>query len=211
MRHFLGSQTSRLFAHPKFNRAYFLTDADFTYSRASQIRDVLSVFKKPGTRLVEKSPANSVRTRFLQAVFPDASFVVVVRDGRAVAEGIRRRRLFDPERPHLAGLETTIEDAALQWVSANAQLVEDSFLLTRVRFVFYEELVERPDQVLGEVLDFLGLERVELNAVEFRMGLNETQIARLSAEERVKLEEIEGELLSKFGYGASGVRRGAVA
>jgi hypothetical protein len=35
--------------------------------------------------VVEKSPRNALRIPFLRAVFPEARFVVIVRDGRDVA------------------------------------------------------------------------------------------------------------------------------
>ena len=39
-------------------------------------------------RLVEKLPENSFRMRFIEAVFPDAMFIHIIRDGREVARSI---------------------------------------------------------------------------------------------------------------------------
>ncbi len=42
-----------------------------------------------GRRLVEKTPANAVRPRFVDAVFPDARFVHITRDGWAAVPSMR--------------------------------------------------------------------------------------------------------------------------
>ncbi len=211
MRHFLGSETSRMFAHPRFQQAYFLTEDDVTPSRSERITRTLLAHVEPGTRLVEKSPANTVRTRFLQAVFPLSSFVAIVRDGRAVAEGIRRKRNYDPERPHLAGLRTSLEEAAVQWTFANSQLLEDAKWLSRIHFVRYESLVARPQDTLGAVCDFLGLPRSGSDVAGFRTDLNEIQIGRLSTSELREVESIQSALLETLGYAAASDVEGARA
>ena len=43
----------------------------------------------PRDRVVEKSVSNTLRVRFVDAVFPDAQYVVIVRDGRDVAASAR--------------------------------------------------------------------------------------------------------------------------
>lgn len=43
-----------------------------------------------GARVVEKSVSNSLRVNYVNAVFPDAYFVHLVRDGRANVESVRR-------------------------------------------------------------------------------------------------------------------------
>ena len=42
-------------------------------------------------RVIEKTCANSLRVDFVHTIFPEAYFVHLVRDGRAVAESARRR------------------------------------------------------------------------------------------------------------------------
>jgi hypothetical protein len=52
-------------------------------------------------RIIEKTCANSVRVPFVHAVFPDALFIHIVRDGRAVSESARRRWQASPELTYL--------------------------------------------------------------------------------------------------------------
>jgi len=54
-----------------------------------------------GARVVEKTCANSLRVDFCHRVVPDAFFIHLVRDGRAVAESARRRWQAGPELGYL--------------------------------------------------------------------------------------------------------------
>lgn len=52
-------------------------------------------------RILEKTCANSLRVDFVHAIFPEATIIHLVRDGRAVAESVRRRWLAKPEFKYL--------------------------------------------------------------------------------------------------------------
>jgi len=56
------------------------------------IRNQFSVLsaRHSGARVVEKSVSNSLRVAYVNAVFPDAYFIHLVRDGRANVESVRR-------------------------------------------------------------------------------------------------------------------------
>jgi len=200
MRHFLGRQTSRMFAHSRFRGAYRLTEQDFDPKTAKRIADVYADHSEPGKRFLEKSPANSMRTRFLQTIFPDATFVIIVRDGFAVSEGIRRKRWFDPDRPHLAGLETSIDDAAQQWSEANRILLSDRGCLRRSIVVAYEEMIRHTHRVLTNVLDFCRCDTGAFTAPDFERGLNAAQIGRLDPQEKSIIRGRAGRMLSVLGY-----------
>jgi len=98
--------------------------------------------------LLEKSPPNLIRMRFLQALFPDSYFVVLVRHPIPVTlatqpwGGDRTDRLV------------------AHWVRAHELFVEDLPHVRRVHTVRYEDLVSDPDAVLGRAFAFLGLEDV---------------------------------------------------
>jgi hypothetical protein len=98
--------------------------------------------------LLEKSPPNLIRMRFLQALFPDAYFVALLRHPIPVTlatqpwGGDRTHRLLE------------------HWLRAHELFVEDLPRLERVHVVRYEDLVADPDAVLGRTFSFLGLEDV---------------------------------------------------
>lgn len=56
------------------------------------------------TRLVEKTPINAFRIGYLDALWPTASFVHVIRDGRAVAASIARAATPPPAPTGLRGV-----------------------------------------------------------------------------------------------------------
>lgn len=97
--------------------------------------------------LLEKSPPNLVMTRFLQALYPDARFVVVVRHPVVVALSTRK----------WAGPATGLGPLLEHWLTAHETFLADSRHLRHVHVVRYEELVSRPVEALGRIADFLEL------------------------------------------------------
>lgn len=69
-----------------------LTQEDATPEIAELLMDrFLREAKGPRQRLVEKTPINSFRIPYIDAIFPDALYVLVIRDGRDVAASIAER------------------------------------------------------------------------------------------------------------------------
>jgi hypothetical protein len=96
--------------------------------------------------LVEKSPPNLVMTRFLQALFPSASFLVIVRNPVVVA-------LSTSKWLRLGRLETSVE----HWCRAHETFAADAPHLTRLHVTKYEDLVHDPEPALAAVAGSLGL------------------------------------------------------
>lgn len=110
--------------------------------------------------LVEKSPPNLVMTRFLQALFPGARFVVVVRHPVAVALATAK----------WAGL-TPVSRLVEHWLAAYEVFLADAPHLHQVHVVRYEELVADPVRALGDVGAFLDLTGpIPAEAVDRRRG-----------------------------------------
>jgi hypothetical protein len=133
--------------------------------------------------LLEKSPPNLTKTRFLQALFPHESyFLVVIRHPIAVAYATRRwtRRFgwIPPQAsrrsPHLqAGLHTLLQ----HWVVAHERFLADAASLRNVRLVRYEDLVNDPAGELAAIFGFLGLAPAGAGW-EVKQALNEKYIRR---------------------------------
>jgi hypothetical protein len=141
--------------------------------------------KEPPIRLVEKTPENSFRIRFLRQLFPDARFVLVGRDPRAsiasMYRGWHQPRKFKmsslPSDFHIVGYRgsrwsfglppgwrswsgrTLMEICALQWTSyvehCLRDLGTDDPAVLRIR---YEDLVRRPAEVLPAVADWARID-----------------------------------------------------
>jgi hypothetical protein len=155
---------------------------------------------------LEKSPPNAARMRWLQAHFPAAHFICIVRNGYAVAEGIRRKA----EPFHMRN-GWPLSLCARQWNRSNEIMVEDAGRLDRSLWITYEALAARPADVLGEVFGFLDLPQgpssVDVGSAwaihekeEPIRDMNDESIGRLTQEElRVVTREAEP-MLRHFGY-----------
>ena len=97
--------------------------------------------------LVEKSPPNLLMSRFLQAAFPDARFVMVVRHPAIVSLSTRKWARRRPLGALLA-----------HWVAAHRTFEQDAAFLRRVLVVKYEHLVADPQAPLAGIAAFLEVD-----------------------------------------------------
>ncbi len=151
--------------------------------------------KKPV--LLEKSPPNAVRVRWLQKHFENAHFIGIIRNGYAVSEGIRRKTRHD------------IRKAALQWSNANEIMLADFEHLERKKLIRYERLTEKPEEVIGEVCEFIGIEADEIlvegkwrihRNVSTIKNMNYLSFGRLSNEDYSIIEKVAGDMLKRLSY-----------
>jgi hypothetical protein len=98
--------------------------------------------------LIEKSPPNLVRTRFLQALFPNTYFIILYRHPVPVSYATRR---WTNIRPFHFLLE--------HWLVAFEQFERDRAHLQRVFTLRYEDFVMDPQAWLDRIYDFIGIER----------------------------------------------------
>ena len=91
--------------------------------------------------LVEKSPPNLVRTRFLQGLFPDASFVVILRHPIAVSLATQKWS------------QTSLRSLLRHWLVCHEALADDRPHVERLLALTYEELVDDPAACLDRVFD----------------------------------------------------------
>ncbi len=99
--------------------------------------------------LLEKSPPNLLKTRFLQALYPGSAFIVIVRHPIPVSIPTARWR------------GTRRYDRLLEhWLRCHALFEADREHLERVHVLHYEQLVRDPAAVLRSTLEFLELEPI---------------------------------------------------
>jgi len=115
--------------------------------------------------LLEKSPPNLIRTRFLQALFPDASFVIILRHPIAVALATQKWS------------RSTIGELLHHWIVAHDILATDMAALHRVQVVTFERLTADPQACLDGIHRFLELDSQRVTVVPDG-GTNETYFRR---------------------------------
>jgi hypothetical protein len=148
--------------------------------------------------LIEKSPPNAARTRWLQAHFANAHFIGLIR--YAVAEGISRR----------AGHPISL--AATQWARSNELLLADWPYLERKVLMRYEDLASDTEASLRELFRFLKLDvgRYDWSALRRPMkihereervsDLNANSLAALSNGQRAEIDRAASPMLERLGY-----------
>jgi hypothetical protein len=161
-----------------------LDASDVTPSSAARIRRTFFLVSGPRHRLLDKTPRNSLRLPFVDAIFPDAVYVFLLRDGRDNVNSLinawrsPRYRTYELPEPHripgtdgrwwkfvlYPGWRDDVDGplevvCAKQWSLPNSHMLRARRDLPPRRCVGvrYEELVERPVDVVARLLDFLEL------------------------------------------------------
>jgi hypothetical protein len=180
-------------ALPQFIKRYRLTEADVEAEDAERVaRAYRQSMVEPSARLCEKTPPNLLRTRYLQALYPDAVFVAIVRDPYAnvSANGKKRTKWGN------------VEDQALHWSEAYAVFLEDRKHLHRSLLIRYETLVESRADVLRLVCEFCGLPGVisPPDDLTIERNVNDELIDLLSDEETSAITRICEPTMRAFDY-----------
>jgi len=199
------------------------------YLRAT-IRKHLRYFR--ARRFLNKNPDNSVRLRYLNRLFPDARFLHIVRDGRAVCASLLKFRAaaaayFGPQHrhatsgvkvpdwPRIATVWDTdpVRSVGLLWRDVMAIVERDRQAIPADRFVEvrYEDFVADPQAHLRRIaercdLRWDGPAQRRLGAPAARLALGERNDAwkrRFDAADLECLMPIIGPTLRRYGYDAA--------
>lgn len=152
----------------------------------SQIKDQsgirylsLNKSKRPQKlRILEKTPENALRIRFLRVAFPDAFFIYLIREARQTVSSMVEvwEHGGFVNIPNLPGWESggwslllpeswqqyrnrsLDEIAAFQWASSNQSIIDDLASVPREPWlpVDYHTLIARPERVLQKICEFIG-------------------------------------------------------
>lgn len=193
----------------------------------SSVRDLMKYQAKP--RFITKFTGWS-RIGFLRAIFPDAKFIHIVRDGRAVAYsyttmpwwdgwgGMRRSRWATADPGVLDELDryghSFMALAALQWKMLIDNISETSRSLPErdLLVLRYEDMVRDPSTAARRSLLFAGVDEGDrrfarhLSAAARRIVDPETRPTpppwkqNLSPRQLDMIDDLCGEELSRFGY-----------
>jgi hypothetical protein len=119
------------------------------------------------TYLLEKSPPNLIRTRFLQAMFPNSYFIIMFRHPLAVSYATQK--WYRKYRINWRGFPRIFE----HWLLCHEIFQADRKHLDHVFVVKYEEFVAEPYQWVNEMYRFLGLSHYSMSQ-EIISGVNNT-------------------------------------
>jgi len=152
-------------------------------------------------RWCEKTPMHVQHIDTLHGLFPEASFIHMVRDGRSCAASLHRRWKYHPCRSMLRW-KTLVPMARRQADASGATYLE----------VRYERLTADPEAVMREVCEFLGegwdAGVLKTSRVRTFTGTEQKDIVKreatwanyLGPRRVATLERIGGRLLAELGY-----------
>ncbi|MCW8091286.1 sulfotransferase family protein [Alteromonas sp. ASW11-130] len=117
---------------------------------------------------IEKSPPNLIRTRFLQTLFPNSKFVIILRHPLAVAYATQKWS------------KTSIKSLVEHTLRGYEIFFNDLNHLNEVYVLRYEEFIEQPQVELDKIFKFLELEAIPIQH-EVRKNINDKYFAMWEA------------------------------
>lgn len=96
--------------------------------------------------LLEKSPPNLIRTRFLQQLFPNSYFIIITRHPIAVSYATKKWK------------KISVSGLIQHWLFCHEAFLKDQPFLEKSIMIRYEDFVQKPDQILEDIYTFLALE-----------------------------------------------------
>lgn len=133
-----------------------LTEQDVGSNRKEYASSLLNswtpYWEADSTIRIEKTPANLIKSRFLQTIFPDAKFIFITRHPVPVALATRK------------WAKTSLFALVRHWLRAHEIMRSDMQHLNSCITVSYEQLVSEPQVVLSAIIKYLELPEVPINA-----------------------------------------------
>lgn len=147
--------------------------------------------------LMEKSPPNIIRTRFLQRLFPDSMFLMILRHPVSVAYATLKWCPVD--------LPALIEHT----LRCYERLAEDRLFLNDLLVFRYEDMLRNPQRIFRKIEKFCGIRTFsqQIDLVESRNSIYgqrwQQDLDRLGSRQSILIKayaELFAERLAAFGY-----------
>jgi sulfotransferase family protein len=187
-----------------FEHARKTTEDDLNEEVGNKFRKIITKhLRSTGkTRFISKQTANNQRIRQIDKIFPNAYYIHIIRDGRAVANSLFRISWWDDVDIWWLGHRASkwyemgkepIELCGLQWKRDVMELLENKHLFEdRYIEIRYEDLVENTKNIVHKITDFC-----ELNwPPEFETGIP-NKLENMNYKWKEELTEPQQKILSK--------------
>jgi len=155
--------------------------------------------------LMEKSPPNVPRMRWINHHFESPYFIGIVRNGYAVAEGIARKA-----KPMHLKKGWPIEKCAYQWARSNEVMLNNSNQVKNFILIKYEDLTENTADTIETITKYIGAKNYGIDQADKEWmihersepirNLNLESISRLTDRDKRVIRDVAGPMLERFGY-----------
>jgi hypothetical protein len=194
-----------------------LTEVDVGPQERERIRRLADLHARyqGANRFLNKNTRNSRRVRYLDAIFPDALFIHVLRDPRAVVASLLKVH-FWPDMPlwwqdGMTPRQMTAEGraaaavAAEHWRHSVERLLDDTQSLSPARYfeLRYEALVADPVAAMEDVCNFAQLRPSPVIAATRKTHVrsrNDKYATQFTAADLELVEQIVHPLARRLGY-----------
>ena len=131
--------------------------------------------------LVEKSPPNIIRTRFLQEMFPNSYFINITR--HPIATSLATKKWS----------KTSLDSLIEHWIVCHKIYNKDKTNLTRSINFKYEDLIDNPEKILKTISNFLKIKIINSD-IEIRKGINQKYFKiwekkRMACSQKIRLRK----------------------
>ena len=202
------------FNHCGFRDDVHYTEDDMDPSRERRFRSIieshLELTRKP--RFISKRTSNTQRLALMNRMFPDAYYIHLIRDGRAVANSYLNVDWWpgsimwwsgdtpaDWERQGRAPIEL----CALNWKHNVEEVFANKDVLANYMEVRYERLVRDPRAEILRINDFCALPRnaaFQERIPETLPDMDRKWRSALTDDEVSQIEDAAGDMLKTLGY-----------
>lgn len=158
--------------------------------------------------LAEKSPHNIIKTRFLQALFPNAGFIILVRNGMVQATGEALQEKRNPL------------ECCREWINAYQMLMNDLSRIHQYLIIRYEDMTNEIEKTFEKICRFIripilqvsnrpfsvhafpnGIKRADFNKIQdMNRPHIENFLTRFDPKTQQEMLRICGPIMREFGY-----------
>ncbi len=168
-----------------------------------------------GSWTMEKSQLIMIRMLWTQKQFSNSRFIVMVRNGYCVAEGVRRRFNRYLGSPGWEDVEPmTVIRAARHWNKAHEIMFEELEEIQNYAVIRYEDFCRDPTDMLARILEFLDLPSFDYSETLSKpipifkgyrplmkiRNMNDMSFAKLSAQDVEDITREAAPILKRLGY-----------
>ena len=149
--------------------------------------------------ILEKSIVDAVRIPFLNVYFCPAYFVYIVRNGYAVAEGIRQKATPADWGNTQYADGYPIALCAAQWRESDRVVERDRSKVDHFLRITYEDLTEETEKTVRKITDFLNLAPLHSEKInqEWKIHGKKSKIKNMNPKRLDSLSEWEMEIINK--------------